>query len=144
MKPHRRLTIYPFHPFHCGTRAHLDAEVGEDVLKGCRRQRLLAWEEPIRSLHDRHDRSQAGEGLRHLDADRSTSEHRERLWQRCQLEKGLVGSVLDRLDAWDWWDERIRTRGDHDGMGQHCGPVHLDGVGTGKPGRSFTHVNPLL
>src|SRR5271154_4829381 len=102
MKPDRRLTINPLHPFHCGTRANLDPEVGEDVLKGCRRQRLLAWEEPVRSLHDCHDRSQAGESLRHLNADRSTSQHRERPWLRRQIENCLVGSVLDRLDTWNW------------------------------------------
>src|ERR1700757_2195342 len=78
--------------------------------------------------------------LRHLDADRSATDHDQMLGQLAISKNRLVGQIRDIGEPVDWWYRRLRTCRDHkaprayfDIPGAHCAGARKTCFGTQDP-----------
>ena len=91
--------------------------------------RVFADHQSRRHLHYRYPRTEAGETLSQLTADRAATQHQQTRRQFPQFPKRVGGEKWDLIDPLDRGYERPGTGGHNDIAGGQCPATHLNAVG---------------
>ena len=123
---------------------HADALVGEALLDDGGRVGVLAREEVGVVVEDHHLGPQAPEGLGHLAADRSGSDHPESARAFGQVEDRLVGQVARLGKPLDGQGDGAGAGGDHGLLETQPAARHLQRLPVGEVGVSEEDVDSQL
>jgi hypothetical protein len=104
---------------------------------------ILACQEPVRPLHDRHLGAEAAQELAELDPDRPAAEDHHVLRDLVQVGRLAVRPIAGLRKAWYLRHGRVAAGGNDDPLALEPGPVHLHAARRRKARLGLVDADPV-